>query len=240
QEIIAAYPDHYAIGSQGPDIFFYHVTSKTRSVGEAIHEKPLADFLNKNKDWIEQGPRMSPTWAYFFGFLAHFSLDLSVHPYIDRIEQILSLDHMTIERDFDRVILEEEGYDPTAFLSRSILPAPADVSSGIVPAYTPYRGVNAHEIHRALASFRIGQQLFHVDSKKTYALKHRLLDKLGMGEAFGGMLLNPDGYPESIYTTNPVMKELMTLAYPIAYRAVATFTENRDYPAFFQFNFNGR
>ena len=54
------------------------------------------------------------------------------------------------------------------------------------------------------------------------------------------MLLNPEGYVDSVYITNPVMKKLMMLAYPIAEKAVATFTEGGEYPPFFRLDFNGR
>ena len=239
REIIAAYPDHYALGVQGPDIFFYYLTSKKHEVGGKIHAKPLADFLERNRDWIDKGPALSPTWAYFFGFLTHFSLDATVHPYIDLVEEKISIDHVALERDFDRVILEEEGYDPRAFLCRELLPSPADVAAGISPLYESY-GINTHDVHRAVASFRMGQQFFHVDNLKTYARKHKILKAVGADDAFGGMLLNPEGYDDSVYITNPAMKGLMTLAYPLARNAIATFTENRDYPAFFQLNFNGR
>ena len=155
------------------------------------------------------------------------------------MEEKISIDHVALERDFDRVILEEEGYDPRAFLCRNLLPAPAHVAAGIFPLYESY-GIDAHDVHRAVASFRIGQQFFHVDDLKSYARKHKVLKALGADDAFGGMLLNPKGYYDSIYITNPVMKELMILAYPVARTAVATFTENRDYPPFFQLDFNGR
>lgn len=239
REIIAAYPEHYYLGAQGPDIFFYYLTSKKHEIGAKIHSMPLVDFLEKNADWTRKGPVLSPTWAYFFGFLTHFSLDMTVHPYIDRVEEKISIDHVTLERDFDRVILEEEGYDPTAFLCRELLPAPAHVADGAARAYKAY-GIDRHDVHRALASFRMGQQFFHVDDLKAYKRKHKLMKAIGVNDVFGGMLLNPEGYVDSIYITNPVMKELMTLAYPVARKAVLAFTEGGEYPPFFQLNFNGR
>lgn len=239
KEIIEAYPDHYAIGAQGPDIFFYYLNFKKHKTGGNIHSKPLADFIERNKDWTRKGPSLSPTWAYFFGFLTHFSLDMTVHPYIDGVEKKITIDHITLERDFDRVILEEEGYDPTAFLCRDLLPSPANVAADIAPLYASY-GINVHDVHRAVASFRIGQQFFHVDNLRSYRRKHKLLQAFGVDEAFGGMLLNPHGYEDSVYITNPVMKELMTLAYPVARKSMAAFLDGDAYPPFFQLNFNGR
>lgn len=239
RDIIAAYPEHYILGAQGPDIFFYYLTSKKSKIGGEIHSIPLMDFIEKNGDWIEKGPVLSPTWAYFFGFLTHFSLDVTVHPYIDCVEKKISIDHVTLERDFDRVILEEEGYEPTAFLCRDLLPSPAHVADGTARAYEAY-GIDRHDVHRAVASFRTGQQFFHVDDLKVYERKHKLLKAIGVDDSFGGMLLNPNGYEDSIYITNPVMKELMILAYPVARKAVLAFTEGSEYPPFFQLNFNGR
>ncbi|MFR9296208.1 MAG: hypothetical protein ACLVLI_00650, partial [Aedoeadaptatus pacaensis] len=157
----------------------------------------------------------------------------------DSVEEKISIGHVALERDFDRVILEEEGYDPRAFLCRELLPSPAVVAADASVLYASY-GIDAHDVHRALASFRIGQQFFHVDDLKTYDRKHKILKAVGVDDTFGGMLLNPKGYYDSIYITNPVMKELMTLAYPVARTAVATFTEGGDYPRFFQLDFNGR
>ena len=239
REIIAAYPEHYRLGAQGPDIFFYYLTSKKHEIGGQIHSKPLMDFVEKNAAWTRKGPVLSPTWAYFFGFLTHFSLDMTVHPYIDRVEEKISIDHVTLERDFDRVILEEEGYDPTSFLCRDLLPLPTHVADGAARAYKAY-GIGRHDVHRAVASFRMGQQFFHVEDSNAYKRKHKIMKAIGVDDAFGGMLLNPEGYVDSIYITNPVMKELMTLAYPVARKTVLAFTEDGEYPPFFRLDFNGR
>lgn len=87
--IIKEHTAAYSLGLQGPDIFFFNIISilepKQYRYGERIHTSKVNiffqhafDFLNgllnrKNKRLIS---------AYIYGLLAHYFLDVKVHPYV--------------------------------------------------------------------------------------------------------------------------------------------------------------
>ena len=53
--------------------------------------------------------------------------------------------------------------------------------------------------------------------------------------------MNPRGFVEAEQITTPALEERMERAYSIAYDAIkAICGDEKDYPAFFQLNFNGQ
>ena len=240
QAVAQKYEAHFLIGNQGPDIFFFALPYRADNLGSRIHAESLSKLLRQNRGWIRYSDRNNPTWAYLLGLLCHFSLDISLHPFIDRIEDRVALDHMTMERELDRAVLEEEGIDPLRFVSRDILPHPDKVADAIVPVYGRYEGGDIHAVRSALFSFRLVEMLFHVSSPGAYDRKMRLLRLLGMQKSFGGKLMHDKGFFESRYITTPALMTRMRLAYPVAVEAIEALYEGEDaYPPFFDLNFSG-
>ncbi|RDU23963.1 zinc dependent phospholipase C family protein [Anaerosacchariphilus polymeriproducens] len=77
----------FALGTQGPDLFFYHFPSKflyEQNPGSIMHKEESGRFfLNfiRNID-IMSGEKKETAIAYLCGFLAHYSLDQYCHPYV--------------------------------------------------------------------------------------------------------------------------------------------------------------
>ncbi|ATW25720.1 zinc dependent phospholipase C family protein [Candidatus Formimonas warabiya] len=80
----------FNLGTQGPDIFFYHrVWPWTKSqgvekIGHRMHEYQVGDFFSQAINYIinqRDGERNRLT-AYLCGYLCHYALDLYTHPYI--------------------------------------------------------------------------------------------------------------------------------------------------------------
>ena len=96
------HPQCFYLGTQGPDLLFYHKPLKrknnpTRKKGWALHEIAPEEFflngaqflLNDKSNYDAEGnfTPQSKEAAYLLGFLCHFSLDYSLHPYIDANSQ---------------------------------------------------------------------------------------------------------------------------------------------------------
>lgn len=241
QNVVQKYPKQFIIGNQGPDIFFYHMTSKNHKVGSYIHGRPFDHLLLLNRPWLQKKPVDSPTWSYFLGLLCHFSLDIAFHPYIDGIERSLEIDHITMEREMDRHLLQKAGYTFGEFSEIEAIPHPKYVADDILPVYAPYSDISIHDIRRSLYSFRIAMNFFHVNSKSEYRIKRELLRQMGLFRPFGGMLMNPDGFYEAEQITTPALEERMELAYSIARDAIeGIYGDEKDFPDFFHLNFNGQ
>lgn len=77
----------FALGTQGPDLFFYHLPSKflyKQNPGSMMHREDSGLFFQNLLLNIENMPEENKEIgiAYLCGFLAHYSLDQYCHPYV--------------------------------------------------------------------------------------------------------------------------------------------------------------
>lgn len=74
------------IGTQGPDIFFFHkLTSPFRSkrkIGSALHRAKPAEIFDAFRDYCKLSPNIDIAKSYIYGFILHYSLDRVCHPYV--------------------------------------------------------------------------------------------------------------------------------------------------------------
>lgn len=78
----------YALGLQGPDVFFYNIfflLRKKENPGSVIHEKKTREFFS----YLLKSPAIFMTKqeqdiakTYIYGFIGHFLLDTTCHPYV--------------------------------------------------------------------------------------------------------------------------------------------------------------
>lgn len=86
-DMVRSHPGAYAIGQQGPDIFFYNPPSYAhkRNTGERMHHENTLDFicnLIKVSESVNNADLRAIAHAYTAGFIGHYTLDTSCHPYI--------------------------------------------------------------------------------------------------------------------------------------------------------------
>ena len=78
----------YNIGSQGPDIFFYYLPALIRDqlvgLGSKMHKGGVRSFIHNMVVGLEKlpEPEKDAVFAYLCGYLTHYALDASAHPYI--------------------------------------------------------------------------------------------------------------------------------------------------------------
>ena len=75
------------IGAQGPDIFFFHRAfpwqkgKPLRKLGSSLHREKPGILLNKLYNYCHT-TNSSIAKSYAFGFILHYVLDRSCHPYV--------------------------------------------------------------------------------------------------------------------------------------------------------------
>ena len=83
--------DHsaYALGLQGPDLFFYYLPSylmHRKNIGDLAHRKDTGQFfgnlLQSRKLFAGKKHSLSIADAYICGFMGHYTLDCTIHPYV--------------------------------------------------------------------------------------------------------------------------------------------------------------
>ncbi len=87
--IIDKHNEVYNIGTQGPDIFFFYLTSflnkNTRNLGQKLHKQQIGEFfeqLTVQASKIKDEKDKEIAFSYISGYLTHYVLDANTHPYI--------------------------------------------------------------------------------------------------------------------------------------------------------------
>lgn len=108
----------YYLGSQGPDLLFFNEAGITKKslikYGNLLHHTKVREvlaYLNEHTKYD------SDLRSYYYGFIAHYSLDSITHPLINySSKHILTkeeelINHFRVEAYFDRKLLESKGRD---------------------------------------------------------------------------------------------------------------------------------
>lgn len=110
-----------AIGTQGPDIFFFHrflpiaMPGKAqRKIAGALHKCNPSELFDAFADYCAFSPNIDVAKSYIYGFIMHYALDRKCHPFVYAYqEKILeqtrylhsSAAHNRIEHSMDTYIL---------------------------------------------------------------------------------------------------------------------------------------
>lgn len=104
----------YNAGSQGPDPLFYYnplVANRVEKQGYACHAMTGSAFFEEALAKYRTLPSEGFA-AYLFGVLTHYCLDSRCHPLINAATEEANLDHMELETEFDRFLLQKDGKLP--------------------------------------------------------------------------------------------------------------------------------
>lgn len=86
-KLILDYPCVYALGQQGPDLLFYYPRFlRMGNIGVRMHNEGTAEFFYSMLYYIENyaraGRKKDILLVYLSGFLGHYVLDRTFHPYV--------------------------------------------------------------------------------------------------------------------------------------------------------------
>ena len=125
RELLAEHKNAYMIGLQGPDILFYYHPFQKNEVnakGYAMHEAVASTFFESCKDYyMETGDEEA--LAYVLGFICHYMLDSTCHPFIGKYMAKTGAAHDEIETELDRYLMERAGKNPFRYKPASCLKA---------------------------------------------------------------------------------------------------------------------
>ena len=123
-KMIRPYQHLYNLGTQGPDVFFYYfpglLKKHMRDLGLLMHKRCFGAFIGEMASFMldENLPKdiQSVLFSYTSGFLTHYAMDVSAHPYVyfktgtrqkgDRARAIkYSVNHRRFENAIDLLML---------------------------------------------------------------------------------------------------------------------------------------
>ena len=83
---LEAHRELYDIGLHGPDLLFYYHAEKSTPVaalGNAMHDEPGRMFFDRARRVVHEEADREAALAYALGFVCHFALDSTCHPYVE-------------------------------------------------------------------------------------------------------------------------------------------------------------
>lgn len=115
------YENAVYIGTQGPDIFFFHRAlpwqkGKTlRAAGSALHRARPGDILDIFGDYCKKTEKPDIAKSYACGFIMHYVLDRACHPFVYYLQDLITdrnaklnpnSVHNTVELALDSLMLK--------------------------------------------------------------------------------------------------------------------------------------
>lgn len=141
--------DAFFWGAQGPDFLFFHRAlpwwkgESLREYGSRIHRAKPSETISILKEYMVSGGGLAQ--SYMCGFLCHYSLDRTAHPFVNdsaakllerHPEQSLFVFHNEIESALDVIMLRYERNEiPFDFDLRNTLPENSGVQNMIASMY---------------------------------------------------------------------------------------------------------
>lgn len=208
----------FALGLQGPDLFFYYLPSyllHKRNLGALAHDSNtgafFANLIAGRSLFAGHRRQLEIADAYILGFLGHYTLDCTVHPYVYAQTGYTPLSppgnleyfgrHAYLETEIDNILLQRRKHIcPSQFSQGATIrlrPLQKKVIVQLlVYAYrNTYPGTLAANVLLSGAPLwmRLGTKLFRdpTGQKKVLA---RLFERITLGRAFLSPMVPSDRY----------------------------------------------
>ena len=214
KQLIQAYPEAFALGTQGPDVLFYHKPLKTNEIkarGTLLHTwsgekfflaqgaKLLANAPDGNaEDILTTNGALA---AYTCGFLCHFTLDTSCHPYIDA-HSTQAVTHGKIESEFDKHVLRLNNM-PTRGYN---VATPIADRNGVKEAVAKTVEADESAIALCIETMHKINGMFSKKCEFFHTVIHAILKIVNMDKKFGDMFLHKKDDPLCEETNAELMK----------------------------------
>lgn len=192
---IENYRELYDIGLHGPDILFYYRPLSSNSInkaGNAIHDKPAAQFFSKMTEKLGASENQEALRAYLFGFICHFALDSTCHPYIEKITHASGISHTELETELERYYMKKDDIDPMAYIPIQHI-HPSDFNSQVI---APCFELTEAEIKASLKGMITSHKLLHAPQNLKRSILYLGLKLTGNYDYMQGLIMKPDANPD--------------------------------------------
>ena len=195
EKVLRPCEDYYNIGVHGPDILFYYRAfskNKVNQYGVKVHREPMKTFLEHAFKVYEKQKQKEEAFAYLAGFMTHFILDSSCHPYIRRRIAETGISHTEIERDWDVLMMRKDHLDPMVYKAACHIRTTKKYGTVIAPYYRK----KPMEIQKSLCYMRlildhIFRSAFGVTGHAAAFVNRKFMKKLKFEHYFVKRKVNP-------------------------------------------------
>ena len=227
REKITPYRPLYDMGLHGPDLMFYYRALQSNPVnrlGNAMHEQPGRVFFTRARGVVNTARNKNAALAYALGFVCHFALDSTCHPFVEQFTRESGVTHCEIETEFDNMLLRRDGYDPLTFFTASHIHPSASNARVIAPFYRDISEQTALEALKGMITVHKVLQ-----ASNPVSTTHRLtgMKVLGKYDGMHGLVANPQPNPQCT-ESNRKLDALYAKALPLAERLILEYVAKLD------------
>lgn len=190
QEQIAPYRELYDLGLHGPDLLFYYKALKKNPVnqlGFSMHDKPAREFFRASKLAMDQITESGPSLAYLYGFICHFALDCTCHPYVEEKVREAGISHSEIEAELDRALMEVDGLNPFTYHPTGHLRAKREDACTIARFFP---AVKERQIYKSIKSMKWYCDMLAAPSPLKRRFLYAALKLSGSYDTLHGMVIS--------------------------------------------------
>ncbi|MEW8995181.1 zinc dependent phospholipase C family protein [Clostridium sp.] len=206
KDIIIPNKEAYYIGLNGPDILFYYkplFKNEINKYGHRLHDEKAYGFLERGKRYIEES-KDEVCLSYILGFVCHFVLDSSCHPFIEEAMKESNISHAEIEAELDGALMRRNNLSPQRHSAGAHI-IPNRVTATHIANF--YNNVNGKEIYKCLKAVRLYNKLLLCQNSIKRRFIKGLLGLIKGGEGFSHMIINVESNRKCI----DVNKKLLEL-----------------------------
>lgn len=214
REQIRRHPQAFLVGLHGPDLFFfyrpYKVNNKIAAIGHRAHGVPSLPFFQEGRNLLCR-EYDEETENYLLGFLCHFALDSSCHPYISAYEKEREVRHSEIETELDRALMQRRGKDPLCTDPVAHLRPNFRLAEKIASLFPEAAPVT---VYCCMKDFQRYSRLLICRGEKKERLLRHILELGGKKNFIAGMVMGHRRY-EGCGESTEVLLEKMKKAVPL-------------------------
>lgn len=227
REKLEAHRELYDIGLHGPDLLFYYHAEKSTPVaalGNAMHDEQGRTFFDRARRVVHEEADREAALAYALGFVCHFALDSTCHPFVEQFTRESGVTHCEIETEFDNMLLRRDGYDPLTFFTASHIHPSAENARVIAPFY---KDISEQTALEALKGMILVHKVLQASNPVKRWVVLTGMKVLGKYDGMHGLVANPQPNPQCT-ESNRKLDTLYAKALPLAKRLILEYVAKLD------------
>ena len=227
QKKIEPYRALYDIGLHGPDLLFYYKALQSNPVnrlGNAMHEQPGTVFFERARGVIRNAKNRDAALVYALGYICHFALDSTCHPYVEQFTRESGVTHCEIETEFDNMLLRRDGYDPLKFFTASHIHPSEQNAKAIAPFY---EGISEQVALDSLKGMISVHRLLQASNPVKRWVVLTGMKVVGKYDMLHGLVANPQPNPKCV-KSGKQLEALYAKALPLAETLILEFMAKLD------------
>ena len=217
----------YDIGLHGPDLMFYYKALQSNPVnrlGNTMHEQKGEVFFTRARTVVENAPDKDAALAYALGFVCHFALDSTCHPYVEQFTRESGVTHCEIETEFDNMLMRRDGLDPLKFFTASHIHPSEQNAKAIAPFY---EGISEQVALEALKGMISVHRLLQASNPVKRWVVLTGMKVVGKYDMLHGLVADPQPNPKCV-ESGKRLEELYAQALPLAETLILEFVAKLD------------